>query len=165
MGRKSFGAKIGLIAMALAISVQPAFADVKAGVDAWTRGDFEAAVKQWREPALKGDPDAQFNLGQAYKMGRGVKTDLNIALDWYAKAAAQGHLQASDSYGHLLHYQGKVAEALPYLQASSARGEARAQYDPGFFCWNVACITQPCADGSVHSAGAAPTRYCFGRRA
>jgi uncharacterized protein len=128
MGRKSFGAKIGLIAMALAISVQPAFADVKAGVDAWTRGDFEAAVKQWREPALKGDPDAQFNLGQAYKMGRGVKTDLNIALDWYAKAAAQGHLQASDSYGHLLHYQGKVAEALPYLQASSARGEARAQY-------------------------------------
>ena len=56
------------------------------------------------------------------------KTDLNVALDWYKKAAAQGHLQAADSYGHLLHYQGKVAEALPYLQASADRGDPRAQY-------------------------------------
>ena len=27
--------------------------DVKAGVDAWSRGDYEAAVKEWREPALR----------------------------------------------------------------------------------------------------------------
>lgn len=117
-----------LATMALLISATPALADVKAGVDAWSRGEYDAAVKQWRDPAIKGDPDAQFNMGQAYKMGRGVKTDLNIALDWYKKAAAQGHLQAADSYGHLLHYQGKVAEALPYLQASADRGDPRAQY-------------------------------------
>ncbi len=61
-------------------------------------------------------------------MGRGVKTDLNVALDWYRKAAAQGHLQAADSYGHLLHYQGKIPESLPYLQSSSDRGDPRAQY-------------------------------------
>jgi uncharacterized protein len=118
---------LATIALALALP-SPALADVKAGVDAWTRGDYEAAVKQWRDPALKGDADAQFNLGQAYKMGRGVKADLNVALDWYRKAAAQGHLQAADSYGHLLHYQGKVAESLSYLQASSDRGDPRAQY-------------------------------------
>lgn len=115
-------------ALALSLAATPALGDVKAGVDAWSRGEYEAAVKQWRDPALKGDADAQFNMGQAYKIGRGVKADLNIALDWYRKAAAQGHLQASDSYGHLLHYQGKVAEALPYLQASSDRGDPRAQY-------------------------------------
>ena len=117
-----------LAAMALLVLATPARADVKAGVDAWSRGEYEAAVKQWRDPAIKGDPDAQFNMGQAYKMGRGVKTDLNIALDWYKKAAAQGHLQAADSYGHLLHYQGKVPESLPYLQASADRGDPRAQY-------------------------------------
>ena len=93
--------KIALAAFALLLSTAPAAADVKAGVDAWSRGEYEAAIKQWREPALKGDADAQFNMGQAYKMGRGVKADLNIALDWYKKAAAQGHLQAADSYGHL----------------------------------------------------------------
>jgi uncharacterized protein len=120
--------KFALAALALSLMAVPAVADVKAGVDAWSRGEYEAAVKQWREPAIKGDADAQFNMGQAYKMGRGVKTDLNVALDWYRKAAAQGHLQAADSYGHLLHYQGKVPESLPYLQASSDRGDPRAQY-------------------------------------
>lgn len=116
------------IAAAIALAAQPALADVKAGVDAWSKGDFAGAVKEWREPATKGDPDAQFNMGQAYKLGRGVKQDLNLALDWYRRAAGQGHLQAADNLGHLLHYQGKVAEALPYLQASSERGEPRAQY-------------------------------------
>jgi cell division septation protein DedD len=120
--------KIAIAAVALALVSAPALADVKAGVDAWSRGEYETAVKQWREPALKGDPDAQFNMGQAYKMGRGVKADLNIALDWYRKAAAQGHLQAADSYGHLLHYQGKIPESLPYLQTSAERGDPRAQY-------------------------------------
>lgn len=112
----------------LAFLVQPAFADVKAGVDAWSTGNFEQAVKEWRDPAKNGDPDAQFNLGQAYKLGRGVKQDLGLAADWYQRAAQQGHLQAADSLGHLYHYQGKVKEALPYLETSSARGEPRAQY-------------------------------------
>lgn len=120
--------KLAIAALALSLVATPAVADVKAGVDAWGRGEYDAAVKQWRDPALKGDPDAQFNMGQAYKMGRGVKVDLNVALDWYRKAAAQGHLQAADSYGHLLHYQNKIPESLPYLQASSDRGDPRAQY-------------------------------------
>ena len=128
MAVKSHLTKTGLAVLALVLGAQAVFADVKTGVDAWTRGEYEIAVKQWREPALKGDPDAQFNMGQAYKMGRGVKTDLVVALDWYKKAAARGHLQAADSYGHLLHYMGKVPESLPYLQASADRGDPRAQY-------------------------------------
>ena len=120
--------KLAIAAVALAMIASPALANVKAGVDAWGRGEYDAAVKQWRDPALKGDPDAQFNLGQAYKMGRGVKADLNVAIDWYKRAAAQGHLQAADSYGHLLHYRNRIPEALPYLQASADRGDPRAQY-------------------------------------
>lgn len=125
---KSLAIITGAATMAVMLCSVPAIATIKDGVDAWSRGDYEGAVKEWREPALKGDADAQFNLGQAYKMGRGVKADLNVALDWYKRAAAQGHLQSADSYGHLLHYQGKIAESLPYLQASADRGEARSQY-------------------------------------
>lgn len=120
--------KFLIAVMTCSVAMTPVAADVKTGVDAWSRGEYEAAVNQWREPALNGDPDAQFNLGQAYKTGRGVQTDLNIALEWYKKAAAQGHLKAMDSYGHLLHYQGKIPEALPILQASSERGDPRARY-------------------------------------
>lgn len=120
--------KLACAAVALTACAMPATADTKAGVDAWSRGEYEDAVKAWRKPAMDGDADAQFNLGQAYKLGRGVQTDLDIALDWYRKAAAQGHLQAEDSCGHLLHYQQKISEALPFLIASSNRGEPRAQY-------------------------------------
>jgi uncharacterized protein len=124
----SFAAKTALATLALGMAAQPLLADVKAGVDAWTQGQYDKAVKEWREPALKGDADAQFNMGQAYKLGRGVKADLDVASDWYLRAARQGHMQAADAYGHLTHYRGKVAEALPYLQASADRGEPRSQY-------------------------------------
>lgn len=120
--------KMALMATVATTSSLPVSADTKAGVDAWSRGEYPSAIKEWRPAAIDGDADAQFNLGQAYKLGRGVKTDLDVALGWYRKAAAQGHLQAADSCGHVLHYQQKIAEALPFLIASSDRGEPRAQY-------------------------------------
>jgi uncharacterized protein len=128
MGRQSFYAGIGLAVFATTLAAQPVMADVQKGINAWGRGEYEMAVKEWRADALKGNPDAQYNMGHAYKVGRGVKQDLNIALDWYAKAMRQGHLQAADSYAQVLHYQGKVKEALPYLEQSAARGEERSQY-------------------------------------
>ncbi len=120
--------KLAFAALTLTAGAVPACADTMAGLNAWSRGEYDVAVKEWQEPALAGDPEAQFNLGQAYKLGRGVPIDLNLALDWYLKAAAQGHVQAADSCGHLLHYLQRVPEALPYLIASSDRGEPRAQY-------------------------------------
>jgi uncharacterized protein len=128
MKKLGLATKTVIAALSLALVAQPALADVKAGVDAWTRGEYDKAVKEWRDPALKGDADAQFNMGQAYKLGRGVKADLDVASDWYLRAARQGHIQAADSYGHLLHYRGKISEAMPYLQASADRGEPRSQY-------------------------------------
>ncbi len=106
----------------------PALADVKDGVDAWGRGDYKAAVAEWRGPANAGDADAQFNMGQAYKLGRGVPMDLAKAEQFYKRAADQGHLQASDNYGLILFQNQRRKEALPYLQASANRGEPRAQY-------------------------------------
>ena len=73
--------------LAASFLLSPALADVKAGVDAWQHGNYTAAIIEWRTLAQKGDPDAQFNLGQAYKLGRGVPSDLKIAQSWYEKAA------------------------------------------------------------------------------
>ena len=60
----------GLMVTAMIAGAVPALADVKAGVDAWQQGDYAKAIAQWRPLAEAGDPDAQFNLGQAYKLGR-----------------------------------------------------------------------------------------------
>lgn len=123
-------------ALLLALAAAPAGADVKAGVDAWSRGDFAQAVAEWRPAAIAGDPDAQFNLGQAYKLGRGVPIDPPQALEWFRKAAEKGHLQAQDNYGIGLFQAGRKAEALPWLERSSARGEARAQLVLGTMLFN-----------------------------
>ena len=125
-----------LAASLLAAAATPALADVKAGVDAWARGDYAAAVAEWREPADRGDPDAQFNMAQAYRLGRGVEADLKQAEALYARAAAQGHIKAADNYGLLLFQSGRRAEALPYLSAAADRGDPRAQYLLGIAHFN-----------------------------
>jgi uncharacterized protein len=118
------------------VAATPAMADVKAGVDAWKRGDFAAAVSEWRAPAVAGDADAQFNLGQAYKLGRGVPLDPVLAESWFRKAALQGHDQAEDNYGLALFQAGKRADAVPWLEKGVARGEPRTQLVLGTMLFN-----------------------------
>lgn len=124
------------LALAGALLSSAAGADVKAGVDAWARGDWATAVREWQQPAAAGDPDAQFNLGQAYKLGRGVKMDMAQAERWYALAAQQGHAQAEDNYGLILFQNGKRADAVKWLEKSSQRGEARSQFVLGTMLFN-----------------------------
>jgi TPR repeat protein len=119
---------LGAAAALTAIAAAPALADVKTGVEAWQRGNFAAAVKEWRPLADQGDPDAQFNLGQAYRLGRGVPTDLRIAQSWFQKAAAKGHEQAQGNLGLILYEGGKRREALPWIRKAADRGDPRAQY-------------------------------------
>lgn len=129
--------RLGIVAAVAALGLSSgALADVKSGVDAWSQGDYNKAVAEWRPLANAGDPDAQFNLGQAYKLGRGVPADSAAALDWFRKAAAQGHFRAEDNYGLLLFQQGQRAEAMSYIQKSAARGEPRAQYILGTALFN-----------------------------
>lgn len=114
----------------------PALADVKAGVDAWQRGDYKKALAEWRGPANAGDADAQFNMGQAYKLGRGVPVDRAIAEEWYRKAALQGHPQAEESYGLTLFENNKRGQAEEWLLKAAGRGEQRAQYVLGTMYFN-----------------------------
>lgn len=127
---------LAVATLALLASVVPAHADVRAGVEAWARGDYPAAVAQWQEPADKGDPDALFNMGQAYKLGRGVQRDLAKAEDYYRKAADKGHVRAADNYGILLFQTNRQREAMPWLTAAAERGEPRAMYILGIAAYN-----------------------------
>lgn len=134
---KNIAKYIGGAALLAAVSVPgAALADVKAGVDAWARADYPTAVREWQGPAAKGDADAQFNLAQAYKLGRGVPQDLAKAEELFGKAAAQNHPQASDNYGLLLFQRGERAKALPYVRTAADRGDPRAQYLLGIAHFN-----------------------------
>jgi uncharacterized protein len=123
-------------AAALFLAAGNASADVKKGVDAWQAGNFNAAIAEWRPLAERGDADAQFNLGQAYKLGRGVPMDMRIAQNWYEKAAQQGHAQAQAMLGLILFQNGQRAAAMPWLKKGADAGDARAQYVLGTALFN-----------------------------
>jgi cell division septation protein DedD len=110
--------------------------DVKAGVDAWAQGDFGGAVAKWRPWADKGDADAQYNLGQAYMMGRGVVSDISIARTWYEKAAQQGHPQAAAHLGLILFQNGQQKQAMPWLRKAADADDLRAEYVVGTALFN-----------------------------
>ncbi len=115
----------------------PLAADVKRGVDAWSEGNFDSAVNEWRLPAEQGDADALFNMAQAYRLGRGVTADITRARELYAKAAEKGHVKAADNYGLLLFQQGEQKSAMPLIQAAAERGDPRAQYVLGLAHFNA----------------------------
>lgn len=136
MGRKR-NRPVHAAALVLAAStVAPAWAGVKDGVDAWSRGDYARAVREWQAPADAGDPDAQFNLAQAYRLGRGVAQDAARAEALYARAAQGGHLQAGDIYGLMLFQDGRREAAMPYIRDAAGRGDSRAQYLLGIAHFN-----------------------------
>jgi hypothetical protein len=126
----------GLMAFAALATASAAPADVKAGVDAWSKGDYAAAVHEWEGPAAAGDADAMFNLAQAYRLGRGVSQDVARAEELYAKAAAKGHIEAADTYGLMLFQDGRREAALPYIEAAAGRGDPRSEYLLGVATFN-----------------------------
>lgn len=99
---------------------------VRAGIEAWQRADYPEAVKIWRPLAEAGDADAQFNLGQAYRLGRGVPINLTAAQTWLQRAAGKGHLDAQSTLGLLLFDSGNRTGGLRWLKAAAEGGEPRA---------------------------------------
>jgi len=124
-------------AAACAAFATPAAADVRAGVEAWSAGDYSTAVSEWRGPAQAGDADAMFNLAQAYRLGRGVEADISRARELYAAAADRGHVKAADNYGLLLFQQGEQDSAMPLIRSAAERGDPRAQYVLGLAHFNA----------------------------
>lgn len=109
---------------------------VRDGITAWQHADYASAVAIWTPLAQKGDADAAFNLGQAYRLGRGVPVDLAKAQSWLAKAAAAGHLDAQTTLGLLLFDSGSRDAAMGWLEKAAERGEPRAMLVYGTALFN-----------------------------
>ncbi len=78
----------------LVTAMLPAWADFEAGHDAFYRGDYAAALKEWKPLAEGGHPEAQLNLASMYAQGIGVSQDYTEAVKWYRRAAEQGLAEA-----------------------------------------------------------------------
>jgi len=75
-------------------------ASVKLAEDAWKytiNKDWAKAVPLFKEAARQGNMGAQYALGEHYEDGKGVTQNRKIAIDWYKKAAKQGHAIAREA--------------------------------------------------------------------
>jgi len=120
----------------LATGAPVAAQNVEAGVRAWEAGNYEEAIRNWRPLADSGDQDAQFNLGHAYRVGRGVPQNMTLAEQWYERAARAGHVEAQAMYGLILFQNNRRQEAVPFIQRAAERGDRRAQYVYGTALFN-----------------------------
>ena len=92
-------------ALFLAFSV-PAWSGFQEGDDAYGRGDYGAAWKEWKPLADQGDVKSQYGMGLLYVTGRGVQLDYAEGLSWFRKAAEQGNAKAQFMVG-LMHARGR----------------------------------------------------------
>jgi len=105
-------ALLTLVALASAL---PALADFKAGLDAYKKGDYVTAAKEWRPLAEMGDPVTQFNLGLLYLDGHGVPESPEEAVNWFRRAAEQGYAEAQHNLGAM--YASGEGVKRDYVQA------------------------------------------------
>lgn len=115
---------------------------VRAGIQAWQHADYSQAVAIWRPLAEKGDADAAFNLGQAYRLGRGVTTNLAAAQTWFERAANKGHIDAQTTLGLMLFENGDRAAGVRWLRQAADKGEPRALLVYGTALFNGDAVKQ-----------------------
>ncbi|GAA0566124.1 hypothetical protein GCM10008942_13180 [Rhizomicrobium electricum] len=88
-----------------------------------------------RIAAENGDPNAQFALGLAYQQGSSVPVDYAQAADWYAKAAAAGHVAAEGRLGELYErgagVEKNLAKAVALFRKAAEGGDPVGQLDLG----------------------------------
>ncbi len=124
-----------LHAVVVVLAAVPAWADFKAGDEAYSRGDYATALKEWRPLAEQGDALAQSYLGLMYENGEDVPQDYAEAIRWFLRAAAQGLAEAQSNLGKVYNYGKGVPqdykEAVRWYRLAAAQGDAKAQYGLG----------------------------------
>ena len=99
------------------------------------------AERLFTEAAKQGLPDAQFNLGNMYENGQGVKQDYSKAREWYEKAAKQGHARAQNNLGFMYYHGQSVKQdytkAKEWYEKAVKQEHATAQNNLGFMYANV----------------------------
>ena len=113
-----------LLLLWLVASVAPAA--VPEAQALWDNGSYRQAFAAASEAANRGDPQAQYLLGEAYRLGRSVDADQFQARDWYLRAARQGDVASAAALGELLVQMRQSHDAVQWLTLAASHNHARA---------------------------------------
>lgn len=116
----------------------------------YTSDTAEGALDYYRKAAEQGNPDAQFIMGKIYFTGRGyarelinklTDTDPEKGMEWWKKAAAQGHAESLYQIA-LLTSNSEDVKSIPLkdvyenFRKAAEKGHAKAQYCLGLCYFN-----------------------------
>src|ERR1043165_9664929 len=121
----------GLLLTSIAGLTSIAWADGVEGFEAYEKGDYATALKEFMPLAESGQATAEAAVGQMYFEGQGVKPDMKEAARWLEPAAIKGIARAQFLLGKL------------YLS-----GEGVAAVDPA----KAAALTKAAADQGIPEA-------------
>ena len=128
------------LAVLLLLTALPVTAGLKEGVAAYNRGAYQAALREFKPLAKKGNANAQYFLGllalKRVKMFGGDNEPIyRVAAIWIGKAAEQGHAVAQKELGDYFRVgqgvQKSLREAVKWYRKAAQQGLAAGQYNLG----------------------------------
>lgn len=101
----------------------------------WKDGEVEAVIKLVQPQAERGNPVAQYLMGQLHSRGEGLPQDDELAVEWYSKAAQQGLPEAENELGTALAdgrgVETDLRQAADWYRKAADQGLASAQANLG----------------------------------
>ena len=119
-------------AFAAVLLPQTVQAGFEEGQSAYDRGEYEAAIREWRPVAESGDTRAQYELGLMYARGQGTPPNYLEAANAFREAAVQGHKGAQYRLG-LMYFDGQGVKRDPgkaagWFRKAADQGLREAQF-------------------------------------
>ncbi len=128
-------AAIGIASLAALVLAWPASAGLDEALTAYNRGDFAAALREFKPLAEQGNAEAQFHLGRIYLFGQSVPVDDREAVKWFRLAADQKHAKAQNNLGAMYEAGRGVPqdyqEAARWFRLSAEQGLPQGQGNLG----------------------------------
>jgi len=113
----------------------PSFANYQEGRDAFDRGDYSTAVKEFEILAGQNDPRGQYALAIMYDLGEGVPQSSEEAVKYYRLSAEQGYADAQNNLGVMYEEGEGVArnyeEAMKWYRKAAEAGNRDAPNNIG----------------------------------
>jgi uncharacterized protein len=126
-----------LVGIMLLLSLSPVtvMAGYQEGRDAFDRGDYSTALKEFKILAKQNDPRGQYALAVMYDLGEGVSQNSKEAVKYYRFAAEQGFADAQNNLG-VAYDQGEgvekdFKEAMRWYLLAAERGNKNAPNNIG----------------------------------
>ncbi|WP_154665047.1 tetratricopeptide repeat protein [Leisingera daeponensis] len=129
--------QVGVLCLSF-LAATPGIADFATGTQAYIKGDYANARKEWLPLARAGDARAQVGMGILSECACGESPSIPKAIKWYKMAADQGS-DTGQLYLGNLYLQGKgegfardPLKAVKYFSLAAHQGNPKAQNMLGF---------------------------------